>query len=382
MSFVETRPIVPGDTVTLTVDSELQRTTWASLARIIGELNTYNIPADAGAAVVMEVNTGAVLAATTYPSYDANLLSTDYENIASTPGEPLFNRAFMGLYRPGSSFKPAVAISSQMGGISADETVVCTGTYTHYADTGFTPGCTGVHGHVDLERALQVSCNVYFYEMGRRLTINTFMEDAYALGLGRDTEFELPAATGTLSTPEQREQDGLPWYEGDVVQAAIGQGDTSVTMLQLAQYASALASAGDVPQPHIVESIRSYDNTETIYEASGDPIRVLYQDSSIYQNIEDGMVAASRMGQAAEFLSQLPFEVAIKTGTPQSAEGHFDSVIVAYGPADNPQIAVAAVIEKGANGYELGELVMDVFNAYYASGAMQTTTAGFNGLKP
>ncbi len=346
-------PVQPGDTVTLTIDSRLQQATTDALQQVIGRLNDQVGNVYAGAVVVMDVHTGDILAAVTEPSYDLNLYNLQYETLANDPQNPLFNRAFSGLYRPGSVFKPLVGVTALYNGVvSPIDTVYCSGSYHHYSDVGFTPGCTGVHRSVNMHRALQYSCNVYFYEMGRRLGIYGFSDVALAMGLGQQTGLEIPEATGLLSTPENREAKGEDWFVGDVVQAAIGQGDISVTPVQMAVYAATLATNGRVPTAQLVtHSQPQLKNTVML-------------DSPAYETIKDGMVAASSTFQAADYLAQLPYAVATKTGTPQAANGNYDATIIAFGPADNPEIAIAAVVENGANGYELGELVAEVFLAY------------------
>ncbi len=362
-------PVEPGETLQLTIDSELQIAVTESLDNVIERLNEKFGNVYAGAVVVMEVDSGGILAAVTAPSYDLNLYNEQYSTLANDSQNPLFNRAFSGLYRPGSAFKPLVGVTVLYNGvISPTETVHCSGRYNHFSDVGFTPGCTGVHGSVNLHRALQHSCNVYFYEMGRRLGIYGFSETALAMGLGRPTGIEVPEAIGLLSTPENRDAKGEDWFVGDVVQAAIGQGDISVTPVQMAVYASTLATGGRVPTAHLVQQVHDEQPTTVMLDSPG------------YDHVKNGMVAASTTFEAAEYLSVLPYVVATKTGTPQAANGNYDATIIAYGPAENPEIAVAAVVENGSNGYELGELIADVFLAYEETKITQTFLPGYNTL--
>ncbi len=360
-------PVEPGDTLMLTIDSELQKKSSEALRSVIDRLNEKFGNVYAGAVVVMEVNSGGILAAATEPTYNLNQYNENYSVLASDEQNPLFNRAFSGLYRPGSAFKPVVGVKALDSGIvSPYDTVYCTGSYGYYSDVGFTPGCTGYHGSVNLHRALQHSCNVYFYEMGRRLGIYEFSETALLMGLGRPSGIEIPEATGLLSTPENREANNEDWFVGDVVQAAIGQGDILVTPVQMAVYASTLATGGRVPTAHLVQQS----------ELTQQPSVLL--NSYAYEEVKNGMIAASSTFEAADYLSLLPYDVATKTGTPQSTNGNYDATIIAFGPADNPEIAVAAVVENGANGYELGELVAEIFLAYEETKAYPTLLPEYN----
>ncbi len=363
-------PVVPGDTLMLTIDSNLQKATTESLRQVIDRLNEKFGNVNAGAVVVMEINSGGILSAVTEPTYDLNFYNENYEILANDEQNPLFNRAFSGLYRPGSAFKPLVGVTALNNGVvSSYDTVFCTGSYGYYSDVGFTPGCTGYHGSVNLHRALQHSCNVYFYEMGRRLGIYAFSDVALSMGLGRSTGIEVPEATGLLSTPENREAKNEDWFVGDVVQAAIGQGDILVTPVQMAVYASTLATAGQVPTAHLVQQ------SELTQQS---PIML---GSFAYEEVKNGMVAASSTFEAADYLSLLPYEVATKTGTPQAANGNYDATIIAYGPVDNPEIAIAAVVENGSNGYELGELVAEIFLAYEETKSHPTLLPQYNLLQ-
>ncbi len=362
-------PVETGETLLLTIDSELQKDTTEALQQVIARLDEKYGDVYAGAAVVMDVNTGAILSAVTEPSYDLNLYNEQYSTLANDPQNPLFNRAFSGLYRPGSAFKPVVGVTAIADGIVSNyDTVFCTGSYGFYSDVGYTPGCTGYHGSVNLHRALQHSCNVYFYEMGRRLSIYGFSETALAMGLAEPTGIEIPEAIGLLSTPENREAKGEDWFVGDVVQAAIGQGDIAVTPVQMAVYASTLATSGRVPTAHLVQQGETQQRPTVMLDSIG------------YQYVKDGMVAASTTFEAADYLSQLPYEVATKTGTPQSTSGNYDATIIAFGPADNPEIAIAAVVENGSNGYELGELVAEIFLAYEQTKSYPTLLPSYNRL--
>ena len=359
-----------GDTVKLTIDYQLQDALNDILKNQLEVLQAK--PAGSGkeasgiSAVVIDTKTGGILAAANYPSYDLNLYSSNYSEYANDGNNPLFNRATQGLYRPGSVFKCAVALAAlQEGVIDENYTYRCTGIYTYYAPS-YTPGCANgtAHGVCDVKKALQVSCNCFFYEMGRLLGVEKMNEIANQMGLGVKTGLEISEKTGVVSNPEYTESLGGTWEVGNVIQTAIGQLDTVVTTVQLATYANTLANEGVRKNTHIVDSIVSIDG-ETVYET---PISVLSERPDIndsYRIVEEGMVRASTQGAARQFLSVLPYQIASKTGTAQVSGGYLNATIMAYGPTENPEIAVAVIAEKAGNGYYLAEAVADIYEEYY-----------------
>lgn len=359
-----------GDTVKLTIDYQLQDALNDILKNQLEVLQSK--PAGSGkeasgiSAVVIDTKTGGVLAAANYPSYDLNLYTSNYSEYANDENNPLFNRATMGLYRPGSVFKCAVALAAlQEGIIDENYTYRCTGTYTYYAPS-YTPGCAygTAHGVCDVKKALQVSCNCFFYEMGRLLGVEKMNEIANQMGLGVKTGLEISEKTGVVSNPDYTESLGGTWEVGNVIQTAIGQLDTVVTTVQLATYANTLANKGVRMNTHIVDSIVSIDG-ETVYET---PVTVLSERKDVndsYRIVEEGMVMASSQGAASQFLSVLPYQIASKTGTAQVSGGYLNATIMAYGPTEAPEIAVAVIAEKAGNGYYLAEAVADIYEEYY-----------------
>jgi len=359
-----------GDTVKLTIDYQFQDALNDILKNQLEVLQAK--PAGSGkeasgiSAVVLDAKTGGILAVANYPSYDLNLYSSNYSEYANDENNPLFNRATQGLYRPGSVFKCAVALAAlQEGIIDENYTYRCTGTYTYYAPS-YTPGCAygTAHGVCTVERALQVSCNCFFYEMGRLLGVDKMNEIANQMGLGVKTGLEISEKTGVVSNPKYTESLGGTWEVGNVIQTAIGQMDTVVTTVQLATYANTLANEGVRKNTHIVDSIVSIDG-EKVYET---PVTVLSErkdKNDSYRIVEEGMVMASSQGAASYYLSALPYKIASKTGTAQVSGGYLNATIMAYGPTENPEIAVAVIAEKAGNGYYLAEAVADIYEEYY-----------------
>ena len=366
-----------GNTVMLTIDRDLQKQVQIILENQIVELqkkaqaNNEPMP-EGGALVVIDPKTGGVLAAATYPSYDLTKYKTSagYQEYATDETLPLFNRAFNGLYRPGSTFKCAVAVDGLIRGtLAPTDEVFCSGKYTFWSD--YQPSCTHHHGSVNSVGALKDSCNIYFYDVGRKLGIDSFNETASILGFGQKTGLEINETAGNLSTEEyfNNTHKNEEWQKGNVIQAAIGQMDTQVTPVQLATFAGSIANDGKRKSTHLIDSVHSYDfnktlaktETEIVSEIKGSDEKI----AETFANIEEGMLQASRTGTATQFLGNYKYNIASKTGTSQNAKGFYDATIVAYGPVEDSELAIGAVVESAGNGYQLARMVRDVFDVYY-----------------
>ena len=363
----------PGHTVQLTIDNRFQKAVDKALASNIEMINrTYNAnstKAAAGAAVVVDVKTGAVLAASNYPSFDQNLYATQYSEYSADESLPLFNRALQGLYTPGSTFKPAVAIAAlDTGLINRYSTVNCTRVYTYYKD--YRPKCTQ-HGHgngpIDVVNAIKWSCNIFFYDVGRRLTSDVYDAYAYKLGLGQRTGVEVSEATGHLTT-----KNDSNYMESLDIQAAIGQGNTVVTPVQLATYAATIANRGTRYRTHFVKAILDSNTGEVLQETQPEVMDVIEDKGETFDLIQQGMIGVS---QTISALANYPYTIACKTGTPQRSEGYYsgssyrhytNTMMIAYGPTEDAQIAIGIVVEYGGGGARAGNLVADIFNAYFA----------------
>ena len=360
----------PGHTVQLTIDSNFQRAVDKALAENIDMINrVYNtgtMKAAAGAVVVLDVKDGSVMAASNYPSYDQNLYASNYSEYSSDPSLPLFNRALQGLYTPGSTFKPAVAVAALDSGlINQYSTVYCNGVYNYFKD--YHPRCTrhGHSGNIDVITAIKWSCNVFFYDVGRRLTSDVYDAYAYKLGLGQRTGVEVGEALGRLTTKNDSN------YTASLdVQAAIGQGNTVVTPIQLATYAATLANNGTRYRTHFVKAILDTNTGEVLSETKPEVMDVIEGTGNTFELVRQGMkqVPSTISGK----ISSYPVPIACKTGTPQRSETYasgkhyLNAMMVAYLPADNPQIAIGITIEYGGYGARTGDLVVDIANAYFA----------------
>ena len=355
----------PGKTVMLTVNSEFQKAVDEALARNIQQIaETYGTAASAGAVVVLDVKDGSVLACSNYPSFDQNLYSTQYSEYSADPGLPLYNRALQGLYTPGSTYKPSVALAALLSGtIPKDETVYCNGVYTYFKD--YHPKCTR-HGHsgdIDIVTAIKWSCNIFFYDVGRRTTSDVYDAYAYRLGLGVATGVEVGESTGRLTTKQDSN-----YTESLEVQAAIGQGNTVVTPVQLATYAATIANKGVRYRTHFVKALLDTNTGEVLEEVQPEIVDIIEDNMGAFDLVEQGMIGVS---DTVSGLADYPYTIACKTGTPQRSETdengkHYtNTTMIAYGPVEDPQIALGIVIEYGGGGSRAGNLVADIFNAYF-----------------
>ena len=362
----------PGHTVQLTINSDFQRAVDKALANNIDMINrvynTGDMKAAAGAAVVLDVKDGSVLAAANYPSFDQNLYATNYSEYSADPSLPLFNRALQGLYTPGSTFKPAVAVAALDSGlINQYSTVNCTGVYTYYKD--YHPRCTrhGHSGNIDVVTAIKWSCNIFFYDVGRRLTSDVYDAYAYKLGLGQRTGVEVNEALGRLTKKTDKN------YTSSLdIQAAIGQGNTVVSPIQLATYAATLANNGVRYRTHFVKAILDTNTGEVLQETQPEVMDVIEDRGDTFDLVRQGMIGVS---ETVSGLKNYPVTIACKTGTPQRSETYYvgstrkhytNTMMVAYGPAEDAEIALGIVIEYGGGGARAGNLVADIFDAYYA----------------
>lgn len=364
---VPLREAAPGATLVLTVDSALQKELQNALLSQIEVLRTTKAAGAgrecrAGAAVVVDVQTGGILAAASVPGFDLNRYRADYAALSADAAAPLLDRVCQGLYAPGSAFKPAVAAAALTAGIDPAATVNCTGRYGFYS--GYQPGCLqyGHGGPVDLRTALEYSCNIFFYDVGRRMGVDVFSAMARQLGLATPTGVEITEAQGRLTwSSDENYQAGL------TLMAAIGQGNTVVTPLQLAAYAAALANCGQRPALHFADRAVNAATGETVWQYAP-TFTTVPGGEGVFGPIRDGM---KRMARTTRVLREAPVACAAKTGSPQLADtlpggGHYvNSVLIGYAPADDPQIAMAVVLEYGGGGSNAAPILRAVLDAVF-----------------
>lgn len=356
-----------GNSVMLTIDSKFQNMVEQIVQYQMDFLHSpyYTTAMDAnlrgkdtevGSAVVLDVKDGSVLAMVTLPSYDINDLVENYGAVLNAKNSPVLNRAINGEYRPGSTFKTITATAGLAeGAILPSTTISCGGKYSYYAPS-YTPGCTGVHGAITVQFGLKYSCNIFFYETARRMGIDRLAYWASRFGVGQDLGFEIPMSTGRMTTPELFDRLGLEWNASDTIQAGIGQSETLLTPLHLATQAMTIANNGVRYRPHIVKAIYNNDFTELIEEIQPEIMDNMTGMDDIFAEVKAGM---KRVSENANFLLDGGWyniydykgigkeNVCTKTGTPEViAMTKFNSTIVGFYPADDPEIAFGVCMEN------------------------------------
>ena len=377
---------ITGDYVVLTIDSELQRIAEESLERNIKQIaasgsadgrERHGEDAKAGAAVVIDVNTGEVLAAATYPTYSPETFSADYADLLQDEAKPLWNRAISGTYTPGSTFKPLTAIAAlSTGAITATEQINCEGVYTFYED--YQPKCWIwteqhlTHGPLNVSQAIVESCNYFFYETGRRTGIDAISEYAKKFGLGEKTGIELTEEVkGNVSSPEYKktlykDEKEQKWVAGDTIQTAIGQSYSSFTPVSLANYVATIANGGNRYKVHIIKSVRQSKDGAVVYEEKPTVVKKVDVSEDILRTVKNGMLGVTDEGSAKQIFAGYPINVGGKTGTAQvSKKSSNNALFVSFAPFDKPEIAVAVVIEQGYRGANAAYVARDIYDEYF-----------------
>ena len=377
---LESQPPVPGNYAVLTIDARLQHALEKSLENTILRLQktAKGAQARAGSGVVVDVNSGEILAIASYPTFDPAKFNELWGEMSRDPNRPMWNRAISGQYAPGSTFKVLSAFAAlESGAISPTDTINCEGVYRVYASSGYTPVCWIYssygkgHGRQNVTQAIENSCNYYFYEVGRRLGIDTLYEYGKKFGLGEYTGIELGGeAKGIFAGPEYREKIGSMWYPGDTLQAAIGQSDHLFTPLQIANYIATIANGGNRYKIHLVKSVKSYDGGTCVMENKPEVVEEIKSNWKNYKAIIDGMRRVSETGTAASTFVNYDIPVGGKTGSASVPNGEANGLFVAFAPFDDPQIAIAVVVEHAGSGSAIASVARDVIDAY-----MKTETA-------
>ena len=380
----ETDEPQPRDNVMLTLDLRLQEKVEEILANTIENLDSEDT--EGGAVVVESVKDGEILAMASYPTFDlANVYSnsTLYNEVKDNPLRPFTNRATQEFYYPGSTFKPLVAIAALEEGLTTPtEEIEDTGSLElpeeeHYPYGDFHPQCWiyrqygGNHGWENLAEALRDSCNIYFYTLGHRLGIDKIDEYAAAFGLGEPTGIEVPEVKGWVAGPATSEALNQTWYGGNLLNAAIGQDNTQVTPLQLANYIVTLLNGGDHLVPHLLKTVKSSDYSETVYEQEREVRNSLNLDPANVEAVKQGMWAVANDPESTvdQYLSNLAVEVGAKTGSAQvgSAELEADAIFTLFAPYDDPEIVISIVVEGGASGGNLAQAAGQIVNYYFSA---------------
>ena len=386
-----TEDAVQGSTVVLTIDAALQEVAEKSLAENIDKIRNGGFAtshdAEGGSVIVLDVNSGEVLAMASNPEYDPNswvggISVSDYNEIIEN--NALFNRSISGSYAPGSIFKMVTAIAGlETGVITRTEKINDTGIYRRYAD--YQPVCWSWterhrgHGYLNVSQAIQHSCNYFFYETGYRTSIDNIVKYAKYFGLGSKTGIELTSETaGTLSSPAAAEAAGNQWSEGNTLSTAIGQSYNAFSPIQIAKYIAMVANGGNEVNPTIVKNILNADGTEvsrTEIEKYVSEKLGLEQDNSEdltispenLDAVREGMksVALERGGTAYSIFRDFNVEVGGKTGSAEAPGGKVNAWFVGFAPYDDPEICVVVMVENGWHGNYTAEVARDVIAEYF-----------------
>ena len=402
LSTVYTKEPEPGNNVYLTIDITLQENVERILNSGIEILmrerrNEKETEEAAGnwtfkdgyweitgaAAVVVNVKTGEPLAIVSWPTYDVSGIIENYAALLETENAPLFNRALMGAYAPGSVFKPCTAIAALSNNIiDTQELIKCEGVFTKYAADGYAPECwiwTAIkgehytHGELDVTHALLHSCNFFFYTVGDKLGIDPLEEYARQFGLGESTGIELTETTGNMSNRRNHaDYTGTEWRQGDTLQAAIGQSDSIFTPLQLAEYCATVANSGFRHSASLLKEVRNYDYSDSIYNRDAQLLNTVESASYNWEAVQEGMrLVANDLqnnGSVAKYFVDLPQSqrAAAKTGTAQKGENIVnDAIFMCYAPFDDPEIAIAIVVERGKAGANCAFMARQILDVYF-----------------
>ena len=391
-----TRQPQTGSHVQTTISLPIQRAMEESLEQVILDLRQNGIggdkdgkDAEGGAAVAIEVKTGQILGCCSYPTYDPSTYREHYQELEKTPFAPFYNRAFGASYAPGSIFKMAVAIAAiDQGAISSGTIIEDKGIYERFADHGYAPQCLrytrygDTHGAINVMEALQVSCNYFFYEAGYLTGIDAIDQVAKALGLGEATGIELSEETGHRANPETKAQlyadtpTNAGWYEADTIAASIGQSENRFTPLQMAVYAAALANRGVRYRATFLNRVVASDYQSLIFENVPEVLSTLEINDDAYYAYTTGMrmVVDNPGSEVWNQVGNLDVTVAGKTGTAQHGSGGSDNVsFICYAPVENPQIAVAVFVEKGAQSGNIAQVARAAIEAYFSESTMSST---------
>ena len=372
-SEVTTAP-VQGNNVVLTIKAPLQQVAQDALEDALLDYagSKGNMVENAGAVVVLDCNTGAILACATYPTYDISTYAENAAALNTALGSPLWNRALLSTYATGSTMKPSVAIAAlEDGAIIEDTTVYCSGSY-EYLGQHFK--CEQSHDtrHVNVVNAIDESCNTFFYEVGKDIGIEKMNEYRTLFGLGSKTGCELAEASGVLDSPEYRTSIGQTWLPGYTVQSAIGQAGNLFSPIQLANYTATIANGGTRYKTHFVKSVKSHDYSQTIYETQPEIVAETGVSAETLDIVKRGMLKVGTTGYCADYFDHLSVQIACKTGTSQEIrqiDGESVKInngfLIAFAPYENPEIAIAVVGEGMTSGVFVAPVVADICEYYF-----------------
>lgn len=383
----------PGNNVMLTIDERLQEAVETSLSQRVPGMTDQ---VKGASAVVLDMS-GGVLAMASYPTFDLSIYSDSaaYNQVSQDPLAPLYNRAIQGLYSPGSTFKMITGVAAlQEGYTTPGEEILDTGRFQYpagekYPYGDYHPACWyylqygGKHGWENMGEAIRDSCNIFFFTLADRMGIDIIDEYASMFGLGQKTGIEITGEkTGRVAGPAASEALGQEWYDGLLLSAAIGQGTTECTPIQLANYIVTLVNGGNRYPVHLLKTVKTSDYSQVVEEYSAEPLDSINISEENLETVKEGMGLMASEGSVAKYFRDLPVKVGAKTGTAQvgSATAESNAVFVCFAPYDDPQIAISIVVERGGSGTELGAIAADIVSAYFGSENTNETVTTENTL--
>ena len=365
-SWVEKEPVA-GKDVYLTIDIDLQIASEDGLRLNVKALAN----AEAGAVVAMDPNNGEILAIASYPTFDLSSYGEDYNDLIVDGNKPLYNRALDGLYAPGSTFKLGmVAAGVSSGTVRATDRINCSGRYMYYSPS-YMPKCwiyPGSHGNIDAIGALEVSCNCYFFELGRLMGIDLMNEYCSGYGFGEYTGIELGEKKGILAGPLYREMNGLDiWTPGNTIAAAIGQSDNNFTPIQITSYLATLLNGGTRYSAHLFLEAREYGSDAASVKSEPEVLNTVALSGEAIGAVKEGMrQMVESSAYVSRYMADLPVTVGGKTGTAElGGSAEENGLFVCAAPYDKPEIVVCSVIEHAGGGSYATIAASEVLHAYY-----------------
>ena len=371
-TLTESYPEPPkaGGNVALTLDIKLQEAAEKALDKYVPAITGGN---GGGAAVVMDIKNGDVLAAASYPSYSAITYNKEYKKLAKNKLKPLYNRALLGTYAPGSTYEMCTATAAaQAGKVTPNTSFYCSGKM-EYLGTTFKCWYSAGHATDNLSDAVRDSCNVYFYNVGKNTGIEQMTKTAKSYGLGEHTGVELSESVGVNATPEYTEQMGMTWMPGNVLNAAIGQDSHQFTPLQLANYIATLANGGDHYQAHLLKTVKNNENNQILYQYEPKVLNRVEMPDDVRRAIFKGMGQVIEADEITVFrdLEKGGVKVGCKTGTAQIGNtGLNNTLFVSFAPFNDPEIAICTVVEKNdGDGANTAGITADIMEYYFSEDA-------------
>ncbi|MGQ9779858.1 MAG: penicillin-binding protein 2 [Bacillota bacterium] len=372
------REPVPGNGLQLTIDADLQAVAEAALAEKLKELQEKRLApsADAGAVLALDPRTGEILAMTSRPGFDPNLFvggidPAAYRSLVTDPRHPFTNRVVAGEFPPGSTFKVITGLAALSEDLATPaDRFLCRGYDPVYPKKKcWTVGKREPHGWQDIVAGFKNSCNIVFYELGRRVGADKLAEYARSLGLGARTGIELPGERKGLvpDTAWKKRVYGERWYFPETMDLAIGQGFLTATPLQLAQMYAALGNGGIFYRPYLVRAILDPEG-RTVRRFKPEITKKVHLDPKALDVVRQGLRAVTEPGGTAyQAFAGFPIPVAGKTGTAQNPHGPSHAWFVGMAPADDPQIVVVVLVEHGTSGsLAAAPIARKVMEAYFA----------------